>query len=144
MVKRGRKSAASLEVVTRPVEIVERQRPPYDLNDEETEIWQAVVETQAADWFTAASAPILAEYCRQVIHARRIGQMIEQATSHIDPDTKEATLTIEDYDRLLRMSVRASAAIAMLATKLRIAPQSLTNHRGNKAPRAAKKPWEGE
>jgi hypothetical protein len=69
--------------------------------------------------------------------------MIEQATSHLDLQTKEPTLTVEDYDRLLRMSVRASTAIAMLATKLRIAPQSLTNHRGNKAPRSAKKPWEG-
>jgi hypothetical protein len=41
------------------------------------------------------------------------------------------------------MQARESAAIAMLATKMRIAQQSMTNHRGNKKPTPARKLWEG-
>jgi hypothetical protein len=142
MAKRGRKSAASLQIATRPVEIVQRQRPPHDLNDEETEIWAAVVDSQPADWFTPATVPLLAEYCRHVIRARRIGELIERATSELDPKTKEPTLTVEDYDRLLKIAERESRAIAMLATKMRVTQQSTTNHRGNKKPMATRKPWE--
>jgi hypothetical protein len=42
------------------------------------------------------------------------------------------------------MQERESRAIAMLATKMRIAQQSTTNHRGNKRPSAARKPWEAD
>lgn len=136
MKTRGRRSLAALEIASpRPLEIVDRQRPPHDLSDEEVEIWSAVVENEAADWFTPATAPILAQYCRHVIHARRVGELLEKATS--DPD-----LEVRDYDRLLKMQERESRAIASLATKMRISQQSLTNHRGNKRPSQARKPWE--
>ena len=142
MAKRGRPSAASLALATKKIELVERQRPPHDLTDEETEIWAAVVESQPADWFTPATVPLLAEYCRHVIHARRVGELIERATSDINPETKEPTLCLEGLDRLLKMADRESRAIAALATKMRITPQSITNHRGNRKPAAAKRPWE--
>lgn len=134
--KRGRKSAASLMVApVGPVETVERQRPPHDLTDEEVEIWAAVVATEPADWFSRSNSPLLAQYCRHVIHARRVGELIERATS--DPE-----LSVVDYDRLLKMQERESRAIAGLATKMRISQQATTNHRGNKRPAASRKPWE--
>lgn len=133
---RGRKSAASLELTApAPVQTIERQRPPYDLTDEEVEVWAAVVECQPADWFTPATAPMLAQYCRHVIHARRVAELIERATA--DPD-----LSIKAYDRLLKMQERESRAIAALATKMRITQQATTNHRGNKQITASPKPWE--
>lgn len=133
---RGRKSAASLMIsnVT-PVETVERQRPPHDLSDEEVEVWSAVVNSEPADWFSPSTVPLLAQYCRHTIHARRIAELIERATA--DPD-----LAVSAYDRLLKMQERESRAIATLATKMRITNQSLTNHRGNKKPRTGGKPWE--
>lgn len=145
MNKRGRKSAASLEIATlaAPLETVERQRPPHDLNDEEVEIWCAVVSTEAADWFTPSTKPLLAEYCRHVIRARRIAELIEKAASDLDPVTKQPTLSIKDYDRLLKMAERESRALATLATKMRISQQATTNHRGNKKSSMARKPWEG-
>jgi len=137
MKKRGRVSAAALATVSvSPIETVERQRPPHDLMDEEVEVWVAVVESLPADWFSPATVPILAGYCRHVISARRVAELIEKATA--DPE-----LSIKDYDRLLKMQQRESAEIASLATKMRISQQSLTNHRGNKKPTAARKPWEG-
>ena len=141
---RGRTSAAALTITSPGVlETVERQRPPHDLTDEEVEVWAAVVQAEPADWFSPSNVPLLAEYCRHVVHARRIAELIERATSELDPETKEPTLSIKDYDRLLKMAERESRAIATLSTKLRISPHSQTNHRGNKKPSAARKPWEG-
>lgn len=121
---------------TAPVETIERQRPRYDLTDEEVEIWAAVVSTEPADWFSRSNTPLLAQYCRHVIHARRVAELIERATG--DPD-----LLVGDYDRLLKMQERESRAIASLATKMRVSQQATTNHRGNKRPAASRKPWEG-
>jgi hypothetical protein len=136
MRQRGRKSAASFAVATvEPIELVERQRAPHDLTDEETEVWAAVVNSEPADWFTPATAPILGQYCRHAVHARRVAELLERATS--DPD-----LTVIDYDRLLKMQERESRAIASLATKMRISQQAIINHWGNKKPSAARKPWE--
>src|SRR3954468_15165080 len=136
MEKRGRQSAAAL-AVTMPaaVEIVNRQLPPDDLADDEAGVWMAVVNTFPADWFTPATAPVLAQYCRHVIHARRLGDWLQRATS--DPD-----LSAKAYDRLLKMQERESRAIAALATKMRISQQATTNHRGNSTSAAPGKPWE--
>jgi hypothetical protein len=135
MKQNGRRSSAAL-AVARPVEIVERIKPPHDLNDEETEIWSAVVSAEAADWFSPSSAPVLAQFCRHAVHARRIAELLERATS--DP-----MLTVDDYDKLLHMQDRESKAIASLAVKMRIVQQSTTNHRGNKRPSPVIKPWDG-
>lgn len=133
---RGRTSAASLTVAkVSPVETVERQRPPHDLSDEEVEVWSAVVNSEPAGWFSPGNVPLLSQYCRHTIHARRIAELIERATA--DPN-----LPVSAYDRLLKMQDRESRAIASLATKMRISQQATTNHRGNKKPTAARKPWE--
>ena len=135
MSKRGRQSAASLEIQARPVEIMDRQRAPHDLNDEETEVWSAVVMSWPADWFSPATAPLRSQYCRHVVQARRIAELIEKSVS--DPE-----LSLAGYDRLLKIQERESRAIATLATKMRITQQATTNHRGNQKTTAARKPWE--
>lgn len=136
MGNRGRRSAASLEVaLPTTLDAVPRQKPPHDLTDEETELWVAVVNSESADWFTPSTAPLLAQYCRHSIHARRIAELLERATS--DPE-----LALRDYSRLLKMQERESRSMAMLATKMRLSQQSTTNHRGNKKPSASRKPWE--
>jgi hypothetical protein len=143
MLKRGRKSAASLAISSASrIETIERPTCPHDLNDEESEIWFTVVNRLPADWFPAETHPLLVQYCRAVVQSRRLAELVEKATSDIDPDTKEPTLTIAAYDRLLKMQARQAATIAMLATKMRISQQATTNHRGNKKQISPKKPWE--
>lgn len=134
MAKRGRPSTASL-LVARPVEVVDRQRPPHDLTDEEVEIWAAVVDNWPADWFSPATTPLLAQYCRHSVKARQIAELIEKSMG--DPD-----LSLQDFDRLLKMQERESRAIASLATKMRISQQATTNHRGNQKTQAKRKLWE--
>ena len=137
--RKGRRSAASNLVTLHPVQVEHRLRAPKELMDEEVEIWQSVVDSRPADWFSPGNVPLLTQYCRHVIQARRIAEWIEKA-----PENPK--LKIIDYDRLLKMQRDESAIIAMLATKMRLAQQSLTNHRGNtisqKAPKAFR-PWEG-
>lgn len=134
---RGRKSTAALTIASlaKQVETIERQKPPHDLTDEEVEVWVSVTNSEPADWFSPSTAPLLAQYCRHVIHARRLAELIEKAVA--DPE-----LSLKNYDRLLKMQDRESRAVAMLATKMRISQQSTTNHRGNKRPSVVKKPWD--
>lgn len=140
---RGRKSSAALEISSPGrLETIQRQRPPHHLTDEEVEVWHSVVNSESADWFTPSNAPMLAQYCRHVVTAHRIAELIERATSDIDPKTKKPTLKVSAYDRLLKMQERESRCIASLATKMRISQQATTNHRGNKKPSASSKPWE--
>ncbi len=135
--KRGRKSAASLMIADpmSAISVTSRQKPPHELNDEEVEVWHGVVSTMPADWFDSSTVPLLSQYCRHAVQARRLAELIERATS--SPD-----LMIEDYDRLLKMQQRESGAICSLATKMRITQQSTSNHRGNKKTQAVRKPWE--
>lgn len=137
MQQRGRKSSAALEITTTSVlERVERPKAPHDLTDEEIEVWAAVVASEPADWFSPATLPLLSQYCRHAVHARRIAELLEKATG-------DEKLAITDYERLLKMQQRESAMLKTLATSMRISQQSTTNHRGNKTKSAARKPWEG-
>ena len=137
--KRGRTSLAA--VLTTPkasvIDRIERPVCPHDLTDEETEVWASVVNSLPADWFKAENLPLLSQYARHIIQARRVAELLERATS--DP-----SLTMKDYDRLLKAQARESASISSLATKMRISHQATTNHRGNSQSLVGpRKPWEG-
>jgi hypothetical protein len=134
---RGRPSSKDLEVtIPSPVKIVDRLRPPHQLTDEECEVWAAVVASEPAEKFGPSTVPLLAQYCRHTVQSNRLSELIERATS--DPALHPA-----DYERLLRMQVKESNTLAMLATKMRLTQQATTNHRGNKIARGpGKAPWE--
>lgn len=137
MKQRGRKSAAELEIA-RPgaIETVERPDAPYDLTDEQSEEWWAVVNRLPADWFPRETHAMLAEYCRHVVKARRVAQLVaaEEAQEELD---------LSSLDKLYKMAERESRAITSLATKMRISQQSTSTHRANKGTRGTKKPWDG-
>jgi len=132
--KRGRYSAAALAIVT-PLGVQERVKPPHDLLDEEVEVWQAIVNAEPADHFSASTIPLLAQYCRHIISAKRIAELIERAAGDKD-------FSLADYDRLLHMQDRESRAIAILATKMRISQQSTINQRGNHKKPTQVRLWE--
>lgn len=132
MTKRGRKSAAELQVIDAALSRIERPLAPHDLTDEEVEVWARIVESLPADWFTPSTIPLLAQYCRHAIQARRIAELVERGTA--DPD-----LELRDYDRLLKMQQRESATLASLATKMRISQQSTYDKSKKKPIQSAKK-----
>ena len=133
---RGRNSSGEIALIgPAELELVPRQKPPRELTDEEVRVWRAVVSSEPADWFSPSTSPLLAQYCRHVVHTKRIAEMIERATC--DPN-----LAVTDYERLLKMQQRESQSVAMLAMKMRLAQQATITHRGNKKPSGTRKPWE--
>src|SRR5690606_27209690 len=107
---RGRKSAAELTIISGGVvETVRRPEPPAELSEEQADEWRAVVSRMPADWFPRETHGLLADYCRHVVMARRIAQLIEQAVAG-------ETLDVVEYDRLGKMAERESRVIASLAT----------------------------
>lgn len=137
MKTRGRDSAASQEIVrlVQPIERIERPKPPAELTDEQAEEWREVVGRMPADWFPRETHPLLTDYCRHVVMARKIAQLISQAE-------EGETLDVAEYDRLGKMAERESRVIASLATKMRLTQQT-TYDKSKKKPSGVKKPWEG-
>jgi hypothetical protein len=124
-------------IVASPLEIVDRPQPPRELNDEERRVWIAVTAAEPADWFTESTLPLLIQYCRHVVQARRVAELIERAAS-------EPELDVKDYDRLLAMQDRESRALATLAGKMRVSQSAVINHRANRKAKAIVKPWDSE
>jgi phage terminase small subunit len=132
---RGRQSSASLSVIgPGGVETVRRPEPPHELSDEQADEWRAVVNRLSADWFPRETWGLLAQYCRHVVAARRVAQLIAAAE-------RSETLDINEYDQLLKMQEREGRAMSSLATRMRIT-QHATYDKTRKKPLATKKPWD--
>jgi chaperone required for assembly of F1-ATPase len=131
---RGRVSAAALAVQTpEQVEKIHRPDAPYDLTDEQTEEWWAVVNRLPADWFPRETHAILSQYCRHVVAARRLAQLVAAEEA--------GELDLDRYDQLLRMQEREGRALSSLATRLRITQQATLSAKAKK-PTQVRKPWE--
>jgi hypothetical protein len=135
MGKRGPKSASSLTIsAATPLETIQRPDAPYDLTDEETEEWWAVVNRMPADWFPRETHGLLSQYCRHVVRARRISQLIAA-------EEKDDTFSVDRYDKLLNMQTRESRILSSLATRMRISQQASFDKEKKKG-KQAQKPWE--
>ena len=136
MTKRGRKSVASLALrpVT-PVETTPRPAPPHELSDEEAEEWRAVVDRLPADWFARETHALLIQYCRHVVTARRIRQLITKLEAEED-------FSLKDWAEALKMQQRESAILASLATKMRISQQATYDKSRKKGDGGSAKPWD--
>jgi len=87
-----------------PTEIIQRPDAPYDLTDEQADEWRAVVNTMPAGHFMRANYALLGQYCRHVVAARRVAQLINQAAKKKEFDRKE-------FGALLQLQATESAAI---------------------------------
>ena len=135
MTKRGRPSAASLEISNVDLlETVQRPDAPYDMTDEQTDEWWAIVNRLPADWFPRETHAMLAQYCRHVVAARKISQLVTDCESDLDMD-------LNRYDQLLRMQEREGRALSSLATRLRLTQQSTLTAK-TKKPSMVKRPWQ--
>ena len=136
MGQRGPKSRSALSVVApSTIGAAKRPDPAVTLTDEQAGVWVSVVDNLPADWFPTDVHGTLEQYCRHVVAARKVAQLIAQAESLEDLD-------VADYDRLLKMQEREGRALSSLATRLRITPQSRYQARKNPGKGKVKKPWE--
>jgi hypothetical protein len=82
--------------------------------------------------------PVLVQYSRHIVQARRVAELLERVVGQRETE-------IAFYTELLKQQRAESHALATLATKLRLTPQSRRNDRGNVKPIAApagRPPWE--
>jgi hypothetical protein len=132
---RGKKAASELSIVKHgDITAIERAQPPSDLIDEESFEWLAMVNRMPAEWFPRETHGLLTQYCRHVVAARRIAQLIEEFLSDDNFD-------VCGYDRLLKMQEREGRAISSLATRMRTSQHSTINHKVKK-PKGTRKPWD--
>jgi hypothetical protein len=135
MSKRGRKSGASLEVV-RSIVTVTRPDPFPDLTTDQQNEWVDIVNRLPADWFPRESHALLAQYCRHVVSAKHVSDLI---ASLIDGDM-ESSDWLHDYDKLLKMQEREGRAMSSLATRMRITQHSLVSRDKTKGSMKQKPP----
>ncbi|EPE98603.1 hypothetical protein [Rhizobium grahamii] len=136
MAARGRKSAASTEIVIASnVEVINRPQPPRELTAEQGAEWRAVVDRMPADWFPRETHAMLTQYCRHVIVARRVAQLIQKAE-------KAEAFDVDGYDKLLKMQEREGRAISSLATRMRITQQATVRAESARKPGQITAPWE--
>ena len=133
---RGPKSAAALAMIgPGGIATIRRPDPPRKLTDEQSEEWRAVVNRLPADWFPRETHGLLAHYCRHVVAARRVAQLIEV-------EEQSDKFSLERYDSLLRMQEREGRALSSLATRMRLTQQATLDERKRKPQTSGKKPWE--
>ncbi|MBZ9759475.1 hypothetical protein LB553_01050 [Mesorhizobium sp. CA8] len=120
--------------VAAPIETLERPDAPYDLTDEQADEWWAVVNRMPADWFPRETHGMLAQYCRHVVSARRVAQLIAA-----EEGKKEIEIPV--LDQLYKMQEREGRALSSLATRMRITQQT-TYDKSKKKPQQVSKPWE--
>ncbi len=126
----GRKSSAALSIVPQTLERVERLPPPESLDIEERAVWVSITNGHPADWFDAGAIPALKQLCRHAVLADRLSQMMGNVGNN-------GTLL-----NLLNHHRSESMAIRLLSTSLRLTPQSLVTHNGNKKPTPVNaSPW---
>lgn len=132
--KRGRPSGAELAVRRQVLEQLERPDAPYDLTDEESEEWWAVVNRLPAEWFPRETHALLAAYCRHVVSIRRVSELIRKIEGSAEFD-------LDTYDKALKVRERESRAASSLATRMRITQQT-TYDKSRKKPISAAPPWQ--
>jgi hypothetical protein len=117
---RGRKAAeaVSMAAIAR-LETIARPDAPYDLTDEQADEWRAMVGRMPADWFPRETWGMLSQYCRHVVSARRVAQLIDLVMK-----AKKKDFDVEGYDQLLRMQEREGRAMSSLATRMRLSQQA--------------------
>ena len=142
MRQRGRKSSSAVaisETVEGSPTIVRRPAPSPDLTPEQGEVWTAVVEALPADWFAAENFPLLAQYCRHTVEARRVAQLIDAEVASEDFD-------IGAYEKLLQLQARETTALKAMAASMRLSQQSSrtdgSSATAKRNARVSRRPWE--
>ncbi len=113
----SRRSAASLAILQGS----KGQLPdaPAHLTPAQAEVWRAVVSTKPVDWFAADSYPVLEGYCLAVDMQNEIAAAINGYDR-----SSIAGEGLNHWKALIKLARDQQQHVAMLATKLRLTPQS--------------------
>lgn len=118
MKQRGKKSSASLSVVTPQVQ--QRPAAPDDLLPDERALWDKITGSRAADFFDVATLPLLSEYCRLKTSIDLIAEQIED----FDPDWFATNEGIKRYKTLSEIRDKSQGRMIALARSMRLTQQA--------------------
>jgi hypothetical protein len=134
MKQRGQKSLKAVSVEA-PISAINRPEPLPDLTPEQRLEWIYIVNEMRADWFPPETHALLGQYCKHVVTAKHLAQLIQECEA-------EKELDVVLYDKLLKMQERESRILASLATRMRLSQQSsYDREKGKAAKTKAKSPW---
>ena len=129
-----------MAVLASPVGVTAIARPaaPLDLTPEESIEWEAIVGAMPAEWFPRETWPLLTQYCRHTVTARRVAQLI-------DAEVARPQVDVEAMRDLLAMQRQETAALKAMAAAMRLAQQSKISAMGAAGAsdrRTVNRPWE--
>ena len=114
---RGKKTGRQIVAQRAAVAVMERPKPPLDLTPAQSDEWVDVVNVMPADWFSPENYPLLSQYCRHIVNARHIAQLIDQECSGPEMDPRR-------YSDLLATQHKQTNALKTLASALRLSPHA--------------------
>lgn len=135
MKQRGKKSTKLAVVNEAPITAIDRPEPPRELTPEQRIEWMQVVNAVRADWFGQETLALLTQYCKHVVTARHIGELVTRLEA-------EKEIDVQDYERLLKMQERETRIIASCMTRMRLTQQSTYNAQKTKGQAKVKSPWD--
>jgi hypothetical protein len=136
---RGRESGKSREVVLireDDAEVLERPQPPPELTAEERDEWHAICAAVPATYFAPATHMVVVSYCRHVVMARHLWQMLK----HMERLPKK-NFSLTDYRVLLGQHRASENAVAATLRTLRLTHLSAYATDRAPIPEAVPKPW---
>lgn len=140
--KRGRKSAAEIEVVSPVIRLGDRPEPPLSLNDRAVDEWRRVVNRMPSDWFTDETLSLLQAFCEHVAEGEALQLMIEKVRRKAMTDDECFTR----YKQLCTMKETQTRATLSCATKMRLTQQSSYTDKASgtakQSSAGGRKPWD--
>lgn len=131
-----RKSAAALATSACPRQDEARPEPPPHLSDAAKAVWRSTPVT--AD----CPAPLLEAYAEGVVQQRILAQAVAAASTEALADRRGGTGRSR-WLGLLEQQQKQDRHVAMLATRLRLTPQSrYAKLAASAAKPSTKKPWQ--
>jgi hypothetical protein len=100
------------------LEIIPRPDAPYELDDEQSDIWRSIVNSMPADHFQPANFHLLAKLCKHIATGRRMDQLVES-------ETRKRKIDDGKLARLQKMRHIETTAIVMLSRSMRLTQQSI-------------------
>jgi hypothetical protein len=121
--QRGRKSLAALAVKPIAGPNDRHPEPPARLNVDEAGIWREICASMPVGWFPVECQGVLEALVTETAARRRFDESVRNFPS----DQMRTADGLHALRQLRRMQAEAGKAIAYLATKLRLTPQSRYN-----------------
>ena len=136
---RGKKTGSQIVAQRAAVALIERPEPPLDLTPAQSDEWVTITSALPADWFSPENYPLLAQYCRHIVNARHLAQLVDQECSNKEMD-------VRIYLDLLAAQHKQTASLKALAASMRLAQQAKYDTKNaavaQKRAGTVKRPWE--